>query len=151
MIENKIIISKKNKDGSYDTNDYLFDGIDLYHGDRVNKKLELAPVGSPVKNVKIQLVCRRNDIEYEFKPNEESEYYLTTEKYPGLTIHFEDVNGVKYKADKNGVIHIINILSTPLDFFLMVEAKPFTTKKITDELVLDDIDLVVYHSGSSNA
>lgn len=144
-MQNRVIVSKKNEDGSYDTGDYLFDGIDLYHGDRVNKKLEISPIGSPVKNVNIQLVCTRDNIEYEFKPEfEEGEYYLKTDKYPGLTIHFEDINGVKYKADKNGVIRIINVLSSPLDFYIFIEAEPFTVKQISKTTVLDDVSLIVW-------
>lgn len=143
-MQSRTIISKKNEDGSYDTSEYLFDGIDLYHGDRTNKKLEISPVGTPVKNVSIQLVCTRDNIEYEFKPDEDNEYNLKCDKYPGLTIHFEDINGIKYKSDKNGVIRIINILTTPLDFFIFVEAEPYTVKKISETNVLDDINLIVW-------
>ena len=60
------------------------------------------------------------------------------------TIHFEDVNGIKYKSDKNGVIRIINILTIPLDFFIFVEAEPYTVKKISETNVLDDINLIVW-------
>ena len=123
-MQSRTIISKKNEDGSYDTNEYLFDGIDLYHGDRTNKKLEISPVGAPVKNVSIQLVCTRDNIEYEFKPEEDNEYNL--------------------KCDKNGVIRIINILTIPLDFFIFVEAEPYTVKKISETNVLDDINLIVW-------
>lgn len=143
-MQSRTIISKKNEDGSYDTSEYLFDGIDLYHGDRTNKKLEISPVGTPVKNVSIQLVCTRDNIEYEFKPDEDNEYNLKCDRYPGLTIHFEDINGIKYKSDKNGVIRIINILTTPLDFFIFVEAEPYTVKKISETNVLDDINLIVW-------
>lgn len=145
-MQNKIILSKKNKDGSYDTNDYLFDGIDLYNGDHVNKRLELSPVGTPAKNIKIQLVVTRDNIEYEFKPEEDNEYNLKSDKYPGLTIHFEDMNGVKYKSDKNGIISIINILSVPLDFMIYVDAEPYTAKKISDEVVLDDVSLIIWNN-----
>jgi len=143
-MQNRTIISKKNEDGSYDTSEYLFDGIDLYHGDRTNKKLEISPVGTPVKNVSIQLVCTRDNIEYEFKPDEDNEYNLKCDRYPGLTVHFEDINGIKYKSDKNGVIRIINILTIPLDFFIFVEAEPYTVKKISETNVLDDINLIVW-------
>ena len=143
-MQNRTIISKKNEDGSYDTSEYLFDGIDLYHGDRTNKKLEISPVGAPVKNVSIQLVCTRDNIEYEFKPEEDNEYNLKCDRYPGLTIHFEDINGIKYKSDKNGVIRIINILTIPLDFLIFVEAEPYTVKKISETNVLDDINLIVW-------
>ena len=144
-MQNKTIISKKNEDGSYDTGEYLFDGIDLYHGDNVNKKLEIAPVGTPAKNVKLQLVCTRDNIEYEFKPNEdEDDYHLKSDRYPGLTIHFEDINGVKYKPDKNGVINFIKVLTMPIDFFIFVKAEPFTSKKISETNILDDINLIVW-------
>lgn len=139
-----IILKKKNSDGSYDNGPYLFDGIDLYHGDNVSKILELSPAGNSVKNVKISLVVKRNEIEYEFLPEEEDSYYLVNDKYPGMKIHFEDKNGIKFKPDKNGVLSITNVLAVPLDISIHVRAAKFTVKKISETLVLDDIELLLW-------
>lgn len=140
----KVIIKKKNNDGSYDNSPYLFDGIDLYHGDNVSKILELSPSGNSVKNVKISLTVIRNDVEYEFVPEEEDSYYLINDKYPGMKIHFEDKNGIKFKPDKNGVISVTNVLAVPLDISIHVRAAKFTVKKISETLVLDDLNMLVW-------
>lgn len=140
----KVIIKKKNNDGSYDNSPYLFDGIDLYHGDNVSKTLELSPSGNSVKNVKISLTVIRNDVEYEFVPEEEDSYYLINDKYPGMKIHFEDKNGIKFKPDKNGVISVTNVLAVPLDISIHVRAAKFTVKKISETLVLDDLNMLVW-------
>lgn len=140
----KVIIKKKNNDGSYDNSPYLFDGIDLYHGDNVPKILELSPSGNSVKNVKISLTVIRNDVEYEFVPEEEDSYYLINDKYPGMKIHFEDKNGIKFKPDKNGVISVTNVLAVPLDISIHVRAAKFTVKKISETLVLDDLNMLVW-------
>lgn len=142
-----IIISKKNPDGSYDSNPYLFDGIDLYQGDLVSKILELAPAddGTRPRKVKIQFVCKRDGIDYEFKPeNEEEGYYLKTDRYPGLTIWFEDNAGVKYKADKNGVVSLINELVSPLTIKMWVKAEQYTIPKLVEGVVLDDISIIIW-------
>ncbi len=55
-MQNRTIISKKNEDGSYDTSEYLFDGIDLYHGDRTNKKLEISPWYKSIPSKRYSLV-----------------------------------------------------------------------------------------------
>ena len=140
----KIILKKKNEDGSYDNSPYLFDCIDLYHGDNVAKTLELSPAGNAVKNVKVSLVVKRNDIDYDFLPEEEDSYYLVNDKYPGMKIHFEDKNGIKFRPDKNGVVSITNVLAVPLDISIHIRASKFTVKKISETLVLDDLELLLW-------
>ncbi|AVQ21478.1 hypothetical protein [Fusobacterium necrophorum] len=142
----KVILSKKNPDGSYDTSRFLFDGIDMYHGDLVSKILELAPAddGSRPRKVKIQLVCKQDGIDYEFVPIDDDGFHLKTTQYPGLTIWFEDNSGVKYRADRNGIISLINELTTPLTLKMWVKAEPYTLPKLVEGVVLSDISFIVW-------
>lgn len=141
-----VILSKKNTDGSYDTSPYLFDGIDLYHGDKVSKLLELAPAsdGSKPKKVKLQIVCKKEGVDYEFTPSDEEGFLLKTEKYSGLTLWFEDELGKKYHADRNGIVSIINELSAPLTVKLWVVADRYTIPKLVEGVVLDDVSIVIW-------
>lgn len=144
----EINIRKKEADGSYSSSPYLFDAVDLYNGDTVKSILELSPAVTSVKNVKLTIVCDRNDVEYEFKPVQDDEYELTTDRYKGLVIWFADSNGVKFKPDQNGVVSITNLLAVPLDIQVWLKAKPYTVQKLNESLVLDDIKLVTWYQNA---
>ncbi len=140
----KINLRKKNNDGSYSTNEYLFDAVDLYNGDVVKSILELSPTNNPVKNVKFSLSCKRDNIEYELKPLDEESYELVTDRYKGMSIWFTDKNGVKFKPDKNGVVSITNLLAIPLDIQIWLRAEKYTVEKLNETIVLDDLNLKVW-------
>ena len=46
--------------------------------------------------------------------------------------------------DKNGVVSITNVLAVPLDISIHIRASKFTVKKISETLVLDDLELLLW-------
>lgn len=140
-----ISLKRKELDGAYSQSPYLFESVDLYNGDTVKSIIELAPLNNAVKNVKLTIVCNRNGIDYELKPENDDSYELVTDRYKGMSIWFADKNGVKFKPDKNGVVSITNLLAIPLDIQIWLRADKYTVEKLNETVVLDDLALISWY------
>lgn len=143
---NKINIRKKNDDGTYDDGDFLFKNVDLYNGCFVKRILEISPSNREEYNVKVSLRSIENELEYDFKPENEYSYYLVNSKHQGMKFYITDKNGVKYLPDKNGIISLVNVLSTPLEIVINLIADKYTVSKIDDYVIFDDINILFWSS-----
>lgn len=145
-----IIIKKKNEDGSYDSGDFLFNAVDLYDGDHVQRILELSPqLGKIVVNVKFEIRSVIDNNQYSFIPEKSGSYYLVNSQHPGIKFYLTDVNKVKYFPDSNGKISITNSLSSSMDVVLHMIAEPYTVKDLNKDIVIEDISLAFWSSDNA--
>jgi hypothetical protein len=144
---NNIIIKKKNDDGTYDNNEYLFNSVDLYEGDHVNRILEISPqLGKMVTNVKFEIRSISNNNQYSFLPEKENSYYLVDPQHKGIKFYLTDTNKVKYLPDRNGKISISNTLSSPKEVVLHMIAEKYTIQDFNKDVVMDDMNIVFWSS-----
>lgn len=148
---NNINIRKKNNDGTYDDGEFLFTNVDLYNGCYINRILELSPISNRQENnVKISIRSVIGDREYNFKPEEDGSYYLVDINNPGIKFYFTDKNQIKYLPDKNGIISLVNVLTIPMDIIIHMIAEKYTITELDKNIIIDDIDLVVWSSDNES-
>lgn len=143
---NGVKITKKNQDGSYDYSETMFDAVDAYSGDHVYRTIELAPAipGKQPKYVKFSLNTFKDNSLYTMKPIKENSYQVASEYYKGFSFYLESASGVKFMPDKNGIISITNILTTPLNVTLHMIVEQYAVQDIEQKTFLDDVSIRVW-------
>jgi hypothetical protein len=143
---NNIRITKKNNDGSYDDGELLFKTIDLYGGDHQSRILEIAPGVNEQEVQYVYFGISLNDIngKISFTPEKEGSYNLVSATYKNIKFYLEQKNGSKFYPDKNGLIKITDLLIKPLDVVLHVIAEKYSSDRISEEKVFDEIELAVW-------
>lgn len=140
-----IRLTKKNSDGSYDNGELLFKTIDLYGGDHQSRILEIAPGVNEqeVNNVYFGLSLNDANGKVPFTPDKEGSYLLSNPVYKNVKFYLELKSGQKLFPDKNGLIKVTKVLIKPIDVVLHVVAEKFTTNRLTEELIFDEIDIEI--------
>lgn len=142
---NNIRLTKKNEDGSPDTGEMLFKTLDLYGGDHQSRILEIAP-GEAVQEVKyVYFGVSLNDVngKVAFTPEKEGSYFLVNSTYKNIKFYLEHKNGYKFYPDKNGLIKITDLLIKPMDVVFHVVAEKYSTSRLTEEKVFEEIEISV--------
>jgi hypothetical protein len=141
-----LTLTKKNEDGSYDYSEQLFDAIDPYDGDHVYKTIEIKPTVSETaaKYVKFRLVTEKEGDVYIFKPTQSKSHLLASSQYNGFKFYLEDINGIKYIPDTNGIISLVNTLTSPMDIVLHLIAEKYAVEDLEQELLLEDVFVEVW-------
>lgn len=144
-------LNKKNEDGSYDNGEFLFNSIDFYGGDIKRRILEVAPGinKEQVQYVKFLIALKNENGSVPFVPEKEGSYLLVNELYKNVSFYLEHKSGNKLIPDKKGVINITNLLIQPMDIVLYVKVEPFTTSRLDDEIVMEDLEIQIYSDANN--
>ncbi|MGL5315210.1 MAG: hypothetical protein ACRCX2_19675 [Paraclostridium sp.] len=143
---NNIRMTKKNEDGSYDDGPLIFKTLDLYGGDHQTRILEIAP-GVNEQEVKfVYFGISLSDIngQVSFTPEKEGSHMLVNSVYKNIKFYVEHSNGHKLYPDKNGLIKLTEALVKPMDIILHVIAEKYSTNRISEEKVFEEIEISVW-------
>jgi hypothetical protein len=141
-----ITLTKKNTDGSYDYGDKLFDSIDPYDGDHVYRTIEIKPTVSEnaVKYVKFRLITEKEGDVYIFKPSKTKSHILESTQYSGFSFYLEDINGIKYIPDTNGIISLSNVMSSPIEVVLHLIVDKYAVEDLDKTIILEDVFVEIW-------